>query len=54
MSYLCVLGQLKVGPADVGEDPASVVVLGGERGQDVDGFSAVVGAQHLVTTTQLP
>ncbi len=40
--YLCVFGQFKVSPADVCEDPAGVVVLGREGGQDVDGFSAVV------------
>lgn len=52
--YLSVLSQFKVSPADVCEDPASVVVLGRKRGKDVDGFSAVVRAQRLVTTAQFP
>lgn len=52
--YLCVLGKLKIGPANVCEDPAGVVVLGGEGGEDVDGLSAVVRTQCLVTPSQFP
>lgn len=54
VSYLCVLGQFEVSPANMCEDPSGVVVLRREGGEDVDGFPAVVRTQRLVTTSQFP
>ena len=48
--YLCVLGQFKVSPADVCEDPAGVVVVSGDGRQDVDGILAVIATQSLVAS----
>lgn len=51
--YLGVFSQFKVGSADVCEHPAGVVMLRWQRGENVDRFSAVVGAQRQVATAQL-